>query len=467
MKKLFPILLIIFTISFQLTYSQDRFSEDEFDLYIQKAMDSLYVPGLAVGIIKDSSVVYSKGFGLINTDEDDAVDDETVFLIASCSKAFTAAAIGILVDEGKLDWDDRVIDHLPDFRLHDPYVTREMRISDLLTHRSGLATFDGDLLWYGTNYSSAEVIRRIREMPLKNSFRYKFGYSNLMFITAGEVIKAVSGKTWDDFLRKNIFAPLGMDRTTTLLKEKLEMDNIALPHLEKKPMEFINYDNSGPAASINSSVIDLLKWVQMWLSGGTINDTQILSSKSIEKLTSLQTVLNRSTPLKKHETHFRVYGMGWSMIDYAGRKIIAHSGGMPGYLARVVWVPEDNLGFVILTNDMTAVINPVEYKILDLYLNDKDEDYISKAVKRTRDYKKYQAKQKAERDSSRISDTALSLALEDYAGTYSDKMYGDAEITFEDGELTLTMLPTKELFTSKMEHWHNDTFRIKFNDPFL
>ncbi|MFH2004631.1 MAG: serine hydrolase domain-containing protein, partial [Bacteroidota bacterium] len=224
MKKIFPFILIIFSLSFQSTYSQNNFNADSLDAYIRAAVDSLGVPGLAVGVIKDSTIVFAKGYGLNNVNDINAVDEETIFLIASCSKAFTAAAIAILVDEGKLDWDDKVADYLPDFQLHDPYVTREMRISDLLTHRSGLATFDGDLLWYGTNYTRAEVIQRIREMPLKNSLRYKFGYSNLMYITAGEVVEAVSGQTWDDFLKEKIFTPLGMKRTSTLLDEKLKFD---------------------------------------------------------------------------------------------------------------------------------------------------------------------------------------------------------------------------------------------------
>lgn len=467
MKKIFPIILILFTLSFQSAYSQNNFNPDSLDIFLQRAMDSLNVPGLAVGIVKDSSIVYAKGFGLTNTEESNPVDDETVFLIASCSKAFTAAAIGILVDEGKLDWDDKVIDYLPYFKLHDPYVTREMRISDLLTHRSGLATFDGDLLWYGSDYSREEVVKRISELPLKNSFRYKFGYSNLMYITAGEVIKSVTGKTWDEFLNEKIFTPLGMNRTNTLLEDKLKLDNIAYPHMEKKPMEFINYDNSGPAATVNSSINDLLKWTQMWLNGGMIDSTQIISKASIRKITSSQTVLNGGAGLKKFGTHFRNYAMGWFLSDYSGRKIIYHDGGMPGYLARVGWIPEDNLGFVILTNDMTAIVNPVAFKIIDMLLNDKNEDYIADAVKNTKRRNKYYSDQIAERDSLRIPDTKPSLSLEKYAGIYTDKMYGDAEIKFENDKLTLSLLPTKELFTSRMEHWHNDTFRIKFSDPFL
>ena len=237
--------------------------------------------------------------------------------------------------------------------------------------------------------------------------------------------------------------------------------------MQEKPIEFINYDNSGPAASINSSVDDLLKWVNMWLHGGTVDSTQIISEASVRKLTSSQTVLDGGAGNEIYGTHFRNYAMGWFLMDYSGRKIVYHDGGMPGYLARIGFVPEDSLGFVLLTNDMTGIINPVAYEILDMYLNDNNEYYIGKAVAGTNRYKKYQAKQKADRDSSRVTDTTPSLNLEDYAGIYNDKMYGEAEIKFEDGELTLTMLPTKELFTSKMEHWHYDTFRIKFNDPFL
>ncbi|OGU62935.1 MAG: hypothetical protein A2V66_10040 [Ignavibacteria bacterium RBG_13_36_8] len=467
MKKLFSILLLFLIFSFQQTFSQNGFNEEALDQYIKAAVDSLNVPGLAVGIVKDGNVIFAHGYGFRNTLTGDPIDPQTVFTIASCTKAFTAAAIGILVDEGKLNWDDIVTDYLPGFQLYDPYVTKEMRISDLLTHRSGLTTFDGDLLWYGTDYSRKDVVHRIRELPLKNGFRYKYGYQNVMFITAGEVIESVTGKTWDDFLKERIFKSIGMNSTSTTKQELLNTKDKAFPHLNKEPMEFLNYDNCGPAGSINSNVDDLLKWVTMWLNNGKVNDEQIISPASIRMVTSSQTILNGGPGNEIGGTHFRNYGMGWFLIDYSGRKVISHDGGLPGYMSRVLWVPEDNFGLVILTNELSAILNPVAYKILDLFLNDKDKDYITDAVASIKRYQKYSDDNKEERNSKRVLNTNPSRKLEDYAGVYTDKMYGDAEITFKDVGLTLTMVPTKELFTGKMEHWHYDTFRIKFKDPFL
>ena len=231
------------------SHAQIKRDYTELDKYISKAISDFQVPGVAVGIIKNGEVTFAKGYGYRSTETKEPVDTKTIFGIASCTKAFTAASIGILNDEGMLKWDDEVISHYPEFQLYDPYITRDFRVDDLLCHRSGYETFDGDLLWYGTDYTREEVLKRFRYRKNTYGFRREFGYSNLMFIAAGEMLESVTGESWDDFVKKNIFEPLGMNSTTTTNSGfNADMD-IAASHLNGKPVDFINYDNIGPAGS--------------------------------------------------------------------------------------------------------------------------------------------------------------------------------------------------------------------------
>ena len=446
---------------------QTNIDYNKLDETLQKALFDFNGTGLAVGIIKDGEVVFNKGYGYRDYTSKDTVTSKTLFGIASVSKAFTAASIGMLVDKGKLEWNDRVIDHLPSFQLSDPYVTRELRISDLLTHRAGYNTFDGDLLWYGTNYSRKEIIKRFKHMPAKKSLRIGYGYSNLMFMIAGEVIEAVSGKTWADFVEERIFNPVGMEYSNTTNNSFNNNMDIAKPHKNKKLMDFINYDNVGPAASINSCTDDLLKWLQMWLDKGKVSDNQLLSEETREDILTTHAALNIPPINEIGGRHFMNVGMGWFLSDYAGRQLIQHSGGLPGFLSRVALIPEDNIGIVVLTNDESRLYRAVTSEIIDIFLDKKNKDHFTEAIEKQKELEEEKAKQKAERRASRIHGTSPTLSLGNYAGEYEDKMYGKANVTFNNEELKMVLLPTEKLFNSKLTHWHYDTFNIKFNDPFL
>ena len=471
MKNINPFYTALLT--FSLLFSTPSFAQQQKDYkalekYIEKAASDFEIPGLAIGIIKNNEVVFLKGFGYRNTESKKKVDENTVFGIASCSKAFAAASVAILVDEGKLNWDDKVIDHYPSFQMYDPYATREMTVRDLLCHRSGLETFDGDLIWYGSNRSREEVVSRIKYRKNENSFRAKFGYSNVMYITATEVVKAVSGHSWDAFINEKIFQPLGMTSTNTTNSTFDKGMNIARPHIDGKPVDFINYDNTGGAAAMNTSVADLLKWVQLMLNKGVLNDTSIFSKKQYYTLVSPQTILPSGVAEKVDGTHFSSYGLGWFLKDFEGMKIIQHGGGLPGFHSKVVFVPEDSLGYVILANQISGVVGALDRKILDFFLTDSVKtDWAQLYL----DYEMRTEARKVKTDSiqetARIKDTKPSLQMENYTGIYEDKMYGKAEVKIKDGQLFVTLLPTAELFHSSMEHWHFDTFKIEFNDPFL
>ena len=446
--------------------SQEQLTYELLDSYIQSAADDFEMPGLAVGVVKDGEVVFLRGYGFSNTVTKKKVDENTLFAIASCSKAFTAACLAMLVDEGKISWEDRVVDLYPGFQLFDPYITRELMVRDLLSHRAGYETFDGDLLWYGTDYSREEVLRRFRHRKNEYSLREKYGYSNIMFIAAGEVIHAVTGMTWDEFVTERIFLPLGMDNSTTTNRGFEEMANVAWPHLDGQPMSFINYDNSGPAASINTSASELLMWISLMLNKGTWNDSVVFTEAQYYNLVSPNTITRQGKAETVDGTHFYTYGLGWAMKDYDGRKIIDHGGGLPGFHSKVVFVPEENLGYVILANEISALVPALEHDLLDFHLND-SLGWVAKYLP----YKNMQEQREAARweqmEQERVKDTRPSLPLESYTGTYEDEMYGKAEIRMSGNMLEVQLIPTGELFTAPMEHWHYDTFRIRVNDPFL
>lgn len=469
MKKIVSfsaLIILILFIGLNLS-AQKEIDYSSLEKYIENAVNSFEVPGIAVGIYKDGEIVMNRGYGHTNTESKQLVNTETIFGIASCSKAFTAACIAILVDDGKIKWSDKVVEYLPEFAMYDPYVTKEMRIDDLLCHRSGLITFDGDLLWYGSDYSRKEIMRRIRFRENEYSFRESYGYQNVMFIIAGEVIEKVSGKTWDEFLKERIFQPLGMQSTSTTNSGFTEQMNIAYPHVDGKVLEFINYDNCGPAASINTSTDDLLKWVQLMLNKGIYNSDTIFSADQYYNLTQPHTLLNAGYGEEINKPHFMTYGLGWYMYDYYGRKIIQHGGGLPGFHSKVVFVPEDNFGYVIIANQLSGLVEAVHKKILETHLTDSDTDWATKYleyIEKREERKKIESKEK---NDQRVLGTEPSIKLDQYTGIYEDKMYGKAEVSIANNTLNLKLLPTQKLFTADLNHWQDDTFNFKFNDEFL
>jgi CubicO group peptidase (beta-lactamase class C family) len=452
-------------------FVQGVFAQPDLNLLnerIENAVKQYNIPGIAVGIVKDGEIVYHKTYGYRHIERKDPIDGATMFGIASMSKAFTAVCLGILVDEGKISWTDKVIEHLPEFQLHDPYATREMMVMDLLCHRSGLATFDGDKLWYGSSYNRKEILERIKYMPLKHSFRARYGYQNIMFIAAGELIERVSGQSWDQFVEDRIFRPLGMKNSNTTTSTFKVGGNYSTPHIDGKAFNWIDYDNSGPAASINSSMDDILIWLKMWLNKGEYNGTRILSEQQYRYITTAYTPVRTGTGDNRGETSFTGAGLGWFVMDYEGRKILQHSGGLPGVHTKTAFVPAEKLGFVILSNQIDGLVDPIMTQILDEYLKtEKKSNRIEEGIIRYRDYIKKDGEERLKREEKRVIGTKPAYELNRFAGRYEDRMYGEAEITEEKGALRITLLPTKELFTGVMEHWHFNTFRVKLNDPFL
>ncbi|HEX8338113.1 MAG TPA: serine hydrolase, partial [Pyrinomonadaceae bacterium] len=442
----------------------------EIDEYAAKAGREWKVPGFSVAIVKDDKVVFVKGYGVRELGKTEPVDKDTLFAVASNTKAFTSAALATLVDEGKLKWDDPVTKHLPYFQLFDPYVTREMTVRDLLSHRSGLATFGGDLLWYETTYSREEIIRRVRFLKPTHGFRSRYGYQNIMFLAAGEIVPAVTGKSFDDYVRERFLAPLGMTRTVTTYKQLLSSQNVAAPHNETdgrvKVVKYSNVDSAGGAAVINSTAAEMAEWVRLQLGRGTYGGKRFFSADRSREMWTPHTIVSgvsESAEKFNPTVHFNLYGLGWALSDYRGRKVVTHSGGLDGMTSRVALLPEENLGVVILTNSETPLQAFLYYKVFDVFTGAPQRDWSADYMARARPAREREEAEAKKTEEARVPDTKPSLPLSAYAGTYGGQMYGDARVTQEQGRLVVRLAPSPA-YVGDLEHWHFDTFRIKWRE---
>lgn len=349
--------------------------------------------------------------------------------------------------------------------MYDPWVTSELTVRDLVTHRVGLDTFSGDLIWYETTYSADEILDRVRHLKPVSSFRSRFGYQNLMFVAAGKVIEKVSGKPWAQFVSERILQPLGMSRTTTSIKDL--KDNAAFPHNESggtlRVLHRGNVDGAAAAAALNSSVSDISKWIRLQLGRGKFEGKQIFSEQRSWEMWQPQIILPISEASSKNNPtrHFQAYGMGWNLYDYQGRKIIGHGGGLDGMLSQTVLIPEENAGFIVLTNSESPAYSIMMNKIRDILVNAPKRDWNAEAIANTPRTKASAAEELKKVDASRVANTRPTLSIANYTGTYSDQMYGDVTVTEENGRLMLRFGPSPN-FVADLEHWHYDTFQIKW-----
>ena len=463
MKKLTVLLLLI--VAFHLAISAQTLDDKlkEIDAYANVVMETWHGPGMAIAIVKDDKVVFQKGYGVRELGKPDPVDENTLFAIASNTKAFTTASLAILVDEGKLNWNDKVIKYLPDFQMYDPWVTAQLTIRDIVSHRSGLDTFSGDLLWYDTTYPTDEIIRRLRYLKPVSDFRTRYGYQNLMFITAGRVVEKVSGMKWANFVRTRILTPLGMNRTTTSVRDM--KDNFAMPHnesggkLRALPPGYL--DDAIGAVRLNSSVADLSKWIRLQLGRGTFEGKQIFSRQQSWEMWQPNTIQPISENAWKNNPtrHFQAYGMGWGMYDYYGRKIINHSGGLDGMLSYTVLIPEENAGFVVLTNNESPSFQIMMSKIRDVLVDAPKRDWNADAVKVIAANKAADEENSKKIDAARVPNARPSIDLAGYVGTYTSQMYGDVNVAVEGDHLVMKLGPAPN-FVADLTHWNYDTFEI-------
>lgn len=430
------------------------------DASIEKVRESFHIAGLAVGIVRNDSLIYAKGFGEKEIGKGDRVTPTTVFAIGSNTKSFTATAAAMLVDDGKLRWDDKVTRWLPGFQLYDPYVTRELTMRDVLSHRSGLGR-RGDALWYGTSYSRREILRRIRFLPPNAGFRTEMGYQNVMVMAAGEASGEAAGMSYDDLVRARIFKPLGMTSSSMSVTELGAQSDVSTPHDlsggTPVAIPWRNIDNIAPAGSINSNIVDMSHYVRMQLAGGTFGGARLVSAANLDVTKTPHISMGG---VGDSLTHFVAYGLGWVVQDYRGRRVAWHNGGIDGMLSEMWTVPEERLGVIVLTNSSPHVAGPTIVRdILDRFLIGKPaKDYLAESVTLMQRMSLGAAAQAKAAEAARLKDTRPSLPLDRYVGTYTDSLYGDVGIVKQGDALAFTW----QSMTQPLTHWHLDQFRGKF-----
>ena len=433
------------------------------DAEVEAMMREWGVPGFSLAVIQGDEVTYAGGFGVKETGGTDPVDEHSIFAVGSTSKAFTAAAMAMLVDEGKVSWDDPVIDHLPTFQLSDPYITRDLRVRDLMSHNSGLLR--GDRLWYASGRTREEVLQQVRHQPVTFRLRSTFQYNNTTWIAAGELIEAVSGMSWDDFVATRIFRPLGMTRSTTLLGPLGRLDNVATPHTALPDGEVIavpyrNIDNAGPAGSINSSAMQMAQWARLQLGGGEYEGERLVSEEAAAEMHTSQMLIRNDGlwSLIFPDSDFLTYGLGWFLTDYRDLKVVSHGGNIDGMTALVMLVPEHDHGIVILVNlnGANGFTVAVANHIIDRIEGWEGTSWSTKMKELFAPVEAEAAARARQAEESRVAGTSPTLVVAEYAGTYASDMYGEITVTEDAGVLSATFGAG---FEGPLEHWHYDTFR--------
>jgi len=437
------------------------------DAYVKKSMEAWETPGLSIAIVKDGKVVLTRGYGVRQQDGKAPVDADTVFAAGSISKTFTASAVAALIARDRLRWDDHVIDRLPDFRLYDPYVTREIRVRDLLCHRSGLPR--GEMLWYYSTFDRREILRRLRYLEPEAGFRTAFGYQNLMFVAAGEVVASVAGMSWDNFIAETFLRPLGMTSTSTSVAAI--GGNAATPHArvdgKYSPIPWLNVDNIAPAGGVNTSAADLAKWMLFQLADGKTGDTELLLPGDVAEMRTPQTIIPVSKAHREAvpDTLFRAYGLGWYLEDYRGVRLAYHGGRIDGMSSRLTLVPERGLGVAVLTNrGRSSLPDALTYRVLDTYLGAPAKDWSGDFLKRAEDIFAERDEKRERLLAQRVPDTRPSLPLDGYAGTYDSELYGPLDIQYDGAALWLRR---NDEAIATLSHFNYDTFLATFTSPAL
>lgn len=439
------------------------------DRFIAQSMNAWQVPGLALAVVKDDSVVLSKGYGVRRVGSSEPVDDNTIFAIGSATKSFTTAALGILVDEGRLAWDDRAIDRLPEFRLADDHLTNAILVRDLVTHRTGLP--GANMLWFGGGYTRAEILERVRYIKPRTGLRAEFQYQNVMFLAAGEVVARVAGTSWDDFIRERIFVPLEMNSSSTTTRALMGRQNVAQPTAlvggEPRSLPWRNIDNIGPAGSINSTARDMTSWLRLHLGKGSFRGTRILSERVAEELRTPQIILPTSRmgsmeAIKQAgaATNFFTYALGWVVFDYRGRRVMWHGGNIDGMAAVVAMMPDEGLGLVVLTNlDSNTLRDAIMLRIFDAYLGAEERDWSAALL----------AVARRGASAGTVAGTAApaggNASLRpsgEYAGDYEDPLLGRLTISTDGPRLRFALATG---LTGSLEPLGKDRFQARWDDP--
>jgi CubicO group peptidase (beta-lactamase class C family) len=433
----------------------------EFDFYVMKAQKEWEVPGLAVTVVKDNQVIFTKGYGVCESGKPDPINAQTLFACASTTKAMTAACMGMLVDEGKISWDDTVEKYLPELQLFDPAVTREIKIRDLFVHDTGVG--NADFLWVGMNISGDEILKKMRWVKPSYSLRSSFIYQNIFYLAAGKIIEKISGKPWHQYMTERIFVPLRMTRTVPLLKLATDA-NRTKPHdrvAEKiTVIEDDSADEIGAAGSVWSCAEDIGKWMQCMLDSSKYANGRLLSSKTWTEMFKPQVIVPASEfypTMRIIKPNWTTYGLGWFQHDYKGYKINYHTGSLAGAVAIHAQLPDKKLGIYVFGNlDHAEVRHALVYKAFDHFALGGTTDWSSDFLKLYGGIRADQEKKKKDFVAKRVLNTNPSLAIENYTGKYTDPLYGEIIVTAKGNSLSVNL---NNFMKATLDHWHYDTFR--------
>ena len=468
MKLVALILTLIFSAFFQVLNAQvPAFLRDSIDSYIERGMKQWQIPGLSIAIVKDGKVIHSKGYGVRELGKPDRVDENTLFIIASNSKLFTGTAIAKLDHEKKLSLNDRVTQYIPWFKLYDSNSTRLATVRDMLCHRIGLKTFQGDFTFWNSNLPKDSIIWKMRHLKPVGEFRQDYGYCNSAFLVAGEILNRVTGKTWEEYVQENMLSPLGMSNTYMVTAGIGQRSNVAQPHnnlyspLTKIPFDQV--DNLGPATSMVSNVKDLTRWLIFQLDSGRFEGKQIMPWPILQR-TRDANILTGSRKSTIYPTHFRAYGLGEYMTDYNGRQVYWHTGGAFGHVTNVCFVPEEKLGITILTNnDNQGFFEALRYQILDAFLNVPYTDRSKFQWNAFLQSKKQMDESLTTMKNAVEKNNPLPIALENYTGEFWNTLYGKVTIVKKDNKLICQFQRHPNLI-GYLDYMHNNEFRMTYSN---
>ncbi len=474
MKKIFSTLFLFLTLTtsgFAQRIDRSKFIKDSLDHYINRALTNWRIPGAAVCIVKDNKIVMMNAYGIKELGQPEKVDINTLFMIGSNTKAFTATSLAMLQTEGKLNLDDKVTKYLPKFKLENKPAGEMAVIRDLLCHRLGMQTFQGDFTFYNTNLTREQVIQKLGELKATYPFRTKWGYTNAAFLTAGQIIPVVTGKPWEVFVRENIFAPLGMTNTLALSADLPKSLNRTVPHTlidgRLSPIPYAQIDGLAPAGAISSSINDMSKWVLCLLNDGKVGQRQVIPLAAIKATREPQDIVGEVHHLDG-ESGYELYGLGWFLEQYAGHQLVMHTGGVNGYLSSVTLAPQDHLGIIILTNtDQNELFEALKWEILDAYFKLAYRDYSGTYLA---EFKDEEAKQDA--IYKKLKDTMAmlrptALPLSEYTGKYVNDFYGQMEVTLGEGNNLEMRFEHHSRMYALLQPLGGNRFFVTFSDPTL
>lgn len=407
---------------------------EKIDPIINKVLEISKIPGISVGVVLDGEVAFTKGYGVRNFSETSPITENSLFAIGSCSKAFTTFALGLLVDEGIIAWDDPVIKYIPEFRLHNIHATHHLTIRDLLTHRSGLPRHE--FVWYNTKFSRSELLKRMQYLEPTSDIREKFQYNNLMYAVAGIVIERLTGQTWEEFVQNRIFKPLGMNLSNFSVDDSQQSNDFAYPHSERNEktevIPFRNLSNIGPAGGINSSAADMVKWIQLQLSEGNIEGKDLINKATLQEMHRVQMSMP-SLPSEESPYMFG-YGLGWMTGLHKGHYTVSHGGGIDGFISSVVLFPKEKIGVVVLTNSDSHGLFPksTAYGIADVLMGIEDDQWLSQTEEKEKQLKGLL--KKAENEDA-LTEVIAARPFENYIGEFENPGYGIVKVSFDQDAL--------------------------------